>query len=116
MSYLFLCVKVKHAMTTTEKILARAFEKGQIVPGENVWVKADILMTHDVCGPGTIGIFKNEFGQNAKVHPINIKGFRVLEYIPAFQMPVRLFFSRLGRKELHMQVFCMSRHFSDFNQ
>ncbi|CAK9256343.1 unnamed protein product [Sphagnum jensenii] len=75
-------------MTTTEKILARAFEKGQIVPGENVWVKADILMTHDVCGPGTIGIFKNEFGQNAKVHPINIKGFRVLEYVPAFQMPV----------------------------
>jgi 3-isopropylmalate/(R)-2-methylmalate dehydratase large subunit len=63
---------VKHAMTATEKILARASEKGQLVPGENVWVKADILMTHDVCGPGTIGIFKKEFGQNAKVHPINI--------------------------------------------
>ncbi len=72
MSYLFLCVQVKHAMTATEKILARASEKGQLVPGENVWVKADILMTHDVCGPGTIGIFKKEFGQNAKVHPINI--------------------------------------------
>jgi 3-isopropylmalate/(R)-2-methylmalate dehydratase large subunit len=24
-------------------------------------------MTHDVCGPGTIGVFKREFGQNAKV-------------------------------------------------
>ena len=24
-------------------------------------------MTHDICGPGTIGIFKKEFGQNAKV-------------------------------------------------
>eukprot|EP00752_Nemacystus_decipiens_P014530 g12939.t1 len=24
-------------------------------------------MTHDVCGPGTIGIFKKEFGQDAKV-------------------------------------------------
>ncbi|KAH8972270.1 hypothetical protein BDL97_02G186200 [Sphagnum fallax] len=58
---------VKHTMTATEKILARASEKGQLVPGENVWVKADILMTHDVCGPGTIGIFKKEFGQNAKV-------------------------------------------------
>lgn len=103
-SYLFLCMQVKHTMTATEKILARASEKGQLVPGENVWVKADILMTHDVCGPGTIGIFKKEFGQNAKVHPINIKGFRVLDYIPAFQVPVRLFFSRLSREELHMQV------------
>ena len=24
-------------------------------------------MTHDVCGPGTIGVFKREFGQNAKI-------------------------------------------------
>src|SRR5688572_16574471 len=24
-------------------------------------------MTHDVCGPGTIGVFKREFGKNAKV-------------------------------------------------
>jgi 3-isopropylmalate/(R)-2-methylmalate dehydratase large subunit len=24
-------------------------------------------MTHDVCGPGTIGIFHKEFGRNAKV-------------------------------------------------
>jgi 3-isopropylmalate/(R)-2-methylmalate dehydratase large subunit len=24
-------------------------------------------MTHDVCGPGTIGVFKREFGQTAKV-------------------------------------------------
>jgi hypothetical protein len=35
--------------------------------GDNVWVKADILMTHDVCGPGTIGVFKREFGAKAKV-------------------------------------------------
>ena len=35
--------------------------------GENVWVKADVLMTHDVCGPGTIGVFKREFGNDAKV-------------------------------------------------
>ena len=65
--YLVLIAQVKHAMTMTEKILARASEKTKIVPGENVWVKADVLMTHDVCGPGTIGIFKKEFGENAKV-------------------------------------------------
>lgn len=59
--------QVKTGMTMTEKILARASEKAQLVPGENVWVNVDILMTHDVCGPGAIGIFKKEFGENAKV-------------------------------------------------
>jgi 3-isopropylmalate/(R)-2-methylmalate dehydratase large subunit len=54
-------------MTLTEKILARAAEKGSVNAGDNVWVKADVLMTHDVCGPGTIGVFKREFGQNARV-------------------------------------------------
>eukprot|EP00897_Mesotaenium_endlicherianum_P010682 jgi/Mesen1/9642/ME000067S09033 len=58
---------VKSAMTMTEKILARAADKQRVTPGENVWVKADCLMTHDVCGPGTIGIFKKEFGADAKV-------------------------------------------------
>ncbi|XP_021854915.2 3-isopropylmalate dehydratase large subunit, chloroplastic-like [Spinacia oleracea] len=57
---------VKNAMTMTEKILARASEKPQLVPGDNVWVNVDVLMTHDVCGPGSIGIFKKEFGNNAK--------------------------------------------------
>ena len=54
-------------MTLTEKILARACDRSRVVPGENIWVKADLLMTHDVCGPGTIGVFKREFGANAKV-------------------------------------------------
>ncbi|XWS08719.1 hypothetical protein CRYUN_Cryun40dG0025200 [Craigia yunnanensis] len=58
---------VKTGMTMTEKILARASEKPQFSPGDNVWVNVDILMTHDVCGPGSIGIFKKEFGENAKV-------------------------------------------------
>uniref|UniRef100_A0A0C9S435 TSA: Wollemia nobilis Ref_Wollemi_Transcript_26301_1769 transcribed RNA sequence n=1 Tax=Wollemia nobilis TaxID=56998 RepID=A0A0C9S435_9CONI len=58
---------VKHAMTMTEKILARAAEKSMLSPGDNVWVNVDTLMTHDVCGPGTIGIFKKEFGPQAKV-------------------------------------------------
>lgn len=54
-------------MTLTEKILARAAGKARVQAGENVWVKADVLMTHDVCGPGTIGVFKREFGKDAKV-------------------------------------------------
>ena len=55
-------------MTMTEKILARAAGKEHVAPGENVWVNVDVLMTHDVCGPGTIGIFKQHFGgDQAKV-------------------------------------------------
>jgi 3-isopropylmalate/(R)-2-methylmalate dehydratase large subunit len=54
-------------MTLTEKILARAAGKTNVEAGDNVWVNADILMTHDVCGPGTIGVFKREFGKDAKV-------------------------------------------------
>src|SRR6187455_2178445 len=54
-------------MTLTEKILARAAGKARVEAGDNVWVKADVLMTHDVCGPGTIGVFKREFGKDAKV-------------------------------------------------
>jgi len=55
------------AMTMTEKILARSSGKNSVVPGENVWTNVDVLMTHDVCGPGTFGVFKKEFGPNAKV-------------------------------------------------
>ncbi len=54
-------------MTLTEKILARASGKSRVLPGDNIWVNADVLLTHDVCGPGTIGVFKREFGQKAKV-------------------------------------------------
>ncbi|MBL6764996.1 MAG: 3-isopropylmalate dehydratase [Verrucomicrobiae bacterium] len=54
-------------MTLTEKLLARAAGKSSVSAGDNVWVNADTLMTHDVCGPGTIGVFKREFGANAKV-------------------------------------------------
>ncbi len=52
-------------MTMTEKILARAAGKPSVVPGENVWANVDVLMTHDVCGPGTIGVFKKYFGGDA---------------------------------------------------
>ncbi len=53
--------------TITEKILARASGNSEVEAGQNIWVNADILLTHDVCGPGTIGVFKREFGDDAKV-------------------------------------------------
>ncbi len=55
------------SMTITEKILARHAAKASVAPGENVWVDVDVLLTHDVCGPGTIGIFQERFGPGAKV-------------------------------------------------
>ena len=54
-------------MTMTEQILAKHSGKARVEPGENVWVNVDVLMTHDVCGPGTIGIFHDKFGRDAKV-------------------------------------------------
>jgi len=54
-------------MTISEKILAQHCRKQQVVPGEIVWVDVDVLMTHDVCGPGTIGIFQKQFGKDARV-------------------------------------------------
>jgi 3-isopropylmalate/(R)-2-methylmalate dehydratase large subunit len=54
-------------MTITEKILARHSGKLFAKAGDNIWVDVDILMTHDVCGPPAIGIFKKQFGVHAKV-------------------------------------------------
>jgi 3-isopropylmalate/(R)-2-methylmalate dehydratase large subunit len=54
-------------MTITEKILAAHAGRERVAPGDNIWVDVDILMTHDVCGPPTIDIFKREFGAAAKV-------------------------------------------------
>ncbi|HAR62737.1 MAG: 3-isopropylmalate dehydratase [Candidatus Margulisiibacteriota bacterium] len=54
-------------MTITEKILAKAAGKPSVIPGENVWVNVHVLMTHDVCGPGTIGIFEEKFGKTTPV-------------------------------------------------
>ncbi len=54
-------------MTLTEKILARASGSARVEPGQTVWAKVDVLMTHDVCGPPTIGIFHEQFGKTAKV-------------------------------------------------
>lgn len=54
-------------MTLTEKILAKASGRRHVDPGENIWMNVDVLMTHDVCGPPTIGIWKREFGDKAKI-------------------------------------------------
>ncbi|MBN1942959.1 MAG: 3-isopropylmalate dehydratase large subunit [Phycisphaerae bacterium] len=54
-------------MTITEAILAKHAKRASVSPGENVWCDVDVLMTHDVCGPGTIGVFEQEFGRDAKV-------------------------------------------------
>jgi 3-isopropylmalate/(R)-2-methylmalate dehydratase large subunit len=53
--------------TLTEKILARHAGRDHVRPGDNIWVETDVLMTHDVCGPGTIGVFHQHFGRQAKV-------------------------------------------------
>jgi 3-isopropylmalate/(R)-2-methylmalate dehydratase large subunit len=55
------------AMTLTEKILARHASRDAVRPGDNVWIDVDVLMTHDVCGPGSIGVFKQQFGRDARV-------------------------------------------------
>ena len=54
-------------MTMTEQVLAKSAKRDRVSPGDNVWLDVDVLMTHDVCGPGTIGIFKKQFGADAKV-------------------------------------------------
>lgn len=55
-------------MTITEKIMANHAGRTTVTPGENIWCDIDVLMTHDVCGPGTIGVFEEEFGKDAKVY------------------------------------------------
>ncbi len=55
------------SMTLTEKILARKSGRKYVEAGETVWVDVDVLMTHDVCGPPAISIFRKEFGEDARV-------------------------------------------------
>jgi 3-isopropylmalate/(R)-2-methylmalate dehydratase large subunit len=66
MGYLYV-MQLKKAMTMTEKILAKHSSNSFVAPGQNIWTEVDKLMTHDVCGPGTFGIFQNEFGMDAQV-------------------------------------------------
>jgi 3-isopropylmalate/(R)-2-methylmalate dehydratase large subunit len=54
-------------MTISEKILAAHADRPSVAAGENVWCHMDVLMTHDICGPGTIGIFEEHFGREGQV-------------------------------------------------
>lgn len=54
-------------MTLTEKIIANHSHASSVEPGESVWIDVDVLMTHDVCGPPSISIFKDQFGEDARV-------------------------------------------------
>ena len=54
-------------MTLTEKILAKGAKKSKVAPGENIWVNVDLLMTHDICGPGAINVFQEKFGKDARI-------------------------------------------------
>ena len=54
-------------MTLTEKILARHAGRADVAAGQNVWVDVDVLLTHDVCGPGAIGVFEEHFGRGGRV-------------------------------------------------
>nr|AYR05913.1 LeuC [Lithothamnion sp.] len=58
---------IKQPMTMSEKILAKSSNNLYTQPGQTVWSKVDILMTHDPCSPGVISIFKKEFGNQAKI-------------------------------------------------
>ena len=53
--------------TISQKILARASGCESVTPGEIVWARVDILMSHDPCTPGVASVFKKEFGARAKV-------------------------------------------------
>ena len=61
----------------TEKILAKHSDNTKVVPGQNIWTNVDKLMTHDVCGPGTFGIFQREFGENAQVGMLLLNFLRI---------------------------------------
>lgn len=53
-------------LNITEKNVKRNLFKGSAVPGEEAVVKVGCFLTHDVCGPPTIGIFHKEFGRDAE--------------------------------------------------
>ncbi|MFK3661301.1 aconitase/3-isopropylmalate dehydratase large subunit family protein [Scandinavium sp. NPDC088450] len=58
---------IPDAMTLTEKILANASNRKSVSPGEVIFVNVNVLMSHDPCTPGVASVFKQEFGESAKV-------------------------------------------------
>lgn len=53
--------------TLSQKVLAKASGRSHVETGDVVWAKVDILMSHDPCTPGVVGVFKREFGADARV-------------------------------------------------
>lgn len=53
--------------TLSQKVLAKASGRDRVAVGDVVWAKVDVLMSHDPCMPGVVGVFKREFGEDAKV-------------------------------------------------
>ena len=71
----------------TEKILARHSDNTRVMPGQNIWTSVDKLMTHDVCGPGTFGIFQREFGENAQVQLLKALLFILVSALASYNAP-----------------------------
>ena len=61
-----------------EKIFAWASEKTHLSPGENVWVNVDVLMTRDVCGPGSIGNSRKSLAKMLRYFIFNYLFVRIL--------------------------------------
>jgi len=58
---------MSYGQTLSQKVLAKASGRVHVSPGEVIWAKVDVLMSHDPCSPGVISIFKKEFGADARV-------------------------------------------------
>lgn len=55
------------AMTMAEKLLARASNNTYVQPGETVFAKVDLAMSHDAVAAPVAQVFYNNFGQEAKL-------------------------------------------------
>jgi homoaconitate hydratase family protein len=54
-------------MTITEKLLAQASGNGYVQPGEVVFAKVDLAMSHDAIASSVFSLFHKNFGKEAKV-------------------------------------------------
>ena len=100
-------------MTLTEKLLARAAGKAQVQAGDNIWVNADVLMTHDICGPGTIGVMAYRAAKSGWRDFLEFVAFISLNLAVLNALPIPfldgghaaiLLFEKLRRKDLSIQV------------
>lgn len=55
------------AMTLTEKLLARASGNAYVQPGEMVFAKVDLAMSHDAVAAPVADVFYQNFGEEAKL-------------------------------------------------